>query len=378
MKRVIIFVILSIEFCSLIFSQQNDFKLDSLLLFNKANDSISKYYKHVYKAEKYIMKGDFKKAAEIYEKAFTYIEIPFMADLGHAIKCEMDSRKDEGCIKKYIYFLIRKTGLKNGYLTNKEYQKLETWPEIKEMIDTLTSLNDTTIINGLERIHFLDQDYRKQCNKKYNGNTYNDFTRDSIAKIDSINYYQIYRMFENLEYVSEEVIGYRGWGTVNVVLMHNRQRKLIYELLLKSVLAGKLDARLFCKSLDDSNYKFENKYSVGGAALGFRVTDDCYMYMKPKFIEGFKMNKYREKLYVESISDFHEKMIWQMRNKDSGFLFYINVIINLDETSLCNLIANGIFNNHKIKNAKLYYSSEDNKETLESNAEKWAAEQNKL
>jgi len=213
---------------------------------------------------------------------FTYIDIPFLQDLGNARKCEMNSRKNEECIKKYIFFSIRKTGKKTGVLKNEELQKLETWSDIKAMIDTLSCLNDTAVVNELERILFNDQDYRSQCRKKYNGNTYNEFTRDSIAKIDSINYYKIYRMFENID-MSEEIFGYRGWGIIDVILMHNRQRKEIYELLIKSVFDGKLNARDVFSSLDDSNYKFENKYLFGGRSFGFNVNDDCYMYIKPNF-----------------------------------------------------------------------------------------------
>jgi len=377
MKKVITFII----FCTAIFnfscSQNNYTQLDSIILFYNSNDSIGKYYKYVYKAEDYIMMENFEKAAETYEKAFTYIDIPFLQDLGNAKECEMNSRKNEECIKKYIYFLIRKNGTKDGYLKNEELQKLETWSDIKAMIDTLSCLNDTAVVNELERIIFNDQDYRNQCHKKYNGNTYNEFTRDSIAKIDSINYYKIYRMFENID-MSEEIFGYRGWGIIDVILMHNRQRKEIYELLIKSVFDGKLNARDVFSSLDDSNYKFENKYLFGGRSFGFNVNDDCYMYIKPNFNQNLKINKYRQKIYLENISDFHKKRIWQMRNKDSGFFFYVGDTFYLNEALLYNLITNGIFYDHKVNNLKLYYSSEEAKKTLENNAKKWAKEQSEL
>jgi hypothetical protein len=373
-KKLIIFIILFNSIYYFSFAQKNDSQLDSLIYYYKV-DSISKYYKYVYKAEAFIMKGDFEKAAKTYEKAFTYIDIPFSSDLAHARKCEMDSRKDEDCIKKYIYFSIRKTGMKNGYLNNEELQKLETWPDIKAMIDTLSALNDTTIVNELDRIIFIDQDYRRQCREKFNGNTYNDFTKDSISKIDSVNYFTLLKLFSTLEYVSEEVIGVRTWGTVDIVLAHNRNRFGIYQLLYKSVQNGKLDARLFAYCLNDANYKIANKYPIGGRNFGFQVTHDCYLYFKPSQFERFKINKLRRNMHLESIDNFHKKRIWQLQNKNSGYFFYKEEIIFLNELELYNLIENDIFNGQKVSRVKLFYSNRDVKENMENNSKKWTKNQ---
>ncbi|HPX76235.1 MAG TPA: hypothetical protein PLW77_06620, partial [Bacteroidales bacterium] len=97
MKKVITYIIFCTAIFNFSYSQNNYTQLDSIILFYNSNDSIGKYYKYVYKAEDYIMKGNFEKAAETYEKAFTYIDIPFLQDLGNAKECEMNSRKNEEC-----------------------------------------------------------------------------------------------------------------------------------------------------------------------------------------------------------------------------------------------------------------------------------------
>ena len=53
-----------------------------------------------------------------------------------------------------------------------------------------------------------------------------------------------------------------------------------------------------------------------------------------------------------------------MRNKDSGFFFYVGDTFYLNEALLYNLITNGIFYDHKVNNLKLYYSSEEAKKLL--------------
>ena len=76
MKKVITFIIFYTAIFNFSYSQNNYTQLDSIILFYNSNDSIGKYYKYVYKAEDYIMKGNFEKAAETYEKAFTYHYCP--------------------------------------------------------------------------------------------------------------------------------------------------------------------------------------------------------------------------------------------------------------------------------------------------------------
>lgn len=370
-KKLFILFIVLLKLNSAMAQNQTEYLLENFREY-QGNDSVRKYYEYVHKAEWQVINSNYQKASRFYEKAFSYLEYPFSMDVNNALKCEFSGDKNELNIKRYVYLNVNKSGNKSSYTDDKKYQELTSFDQITQMIDTIVPSFDTVLEQELVNILEYDQGYRRQCNLKY-GSTYNEFTEDSIAFVDSVNYYKIIEIVKSKNYISEEIIGSRGWRNIEVVLMHNRDRYEIYDVLLKSVLMGKFDARKYARSLSDASYLIENENPVAMKGNGFQINNKCYLFVRPTIRQKIKTRKLWDLLYIENPKDFHQKRTLQLQNKTNGFIFYPTDNFVFPDQYLFQYIIDS----RKDLKTKMYYKDKITKKQLLKEARDWKKEQKK-
>jgi hypothetical protein len=348
--------------------------LDSLIQNGTQSESIQKYYSSVYKAEHNLTKRHFTKAAKIYNHSFESITHPFEIDLINALKSELLSSQNKNNIKTYIGLLIKKGYDKDTFFNDSLLLSLDYWDEIKQIIDTtLTGINPE-IQEYLLQLVIKDQDYRMQCDEKYNGNSYNIYTIDSIEIIDSLNYESLLAFLEKTDNISEENLG--NFSPIGLILIHNKHRAEIYEPLYNSVIKGDLDVRFFINYLQNTKYRFNNTYVLGNESHGGE--DNCLIYRritnsKNEMYNINKINKYRKLLYCESIQDYHKKKARSLSNNSESFYCYTN-----EKIWSKNKLLEIIYKSNKNNNRKIYYKDSKTKKQLLNDVRAWKKNQKKL
>jgi hypothetical protein len=368
MNKSIAFIILIFCFClqnKFALGQNTWDKVDSLIINGKLNPKVQKYYSTIYKAEDAIVKEKFAKAAKIYEKAFSGSVIPFRYDLKNAIQCELKSSPNKQNMFRYVNLLIRKGDKKEKFYNDSSLLALDFWQELKNVIDTSVCLIDSSTIKFMSFLIENDQDYRRQCNEKYDGNTYNEFTIDSINIIDSLNYERILNFIKNNDIISEEVFG--NFQAISLIITHNRHRPQAYELLYNDVINGNLDTRAYYDELQLTGYRFNGVYTLGkdshGWILGTQGTQ-VYFYHTESTPEKFnikKIDKYRKKLYCDKVVSFHKKKAWGFSHGFEFFRCWLTEQI-MTESQLAKIIKsdenrknrNIIFNDESVR--EYYYN----------------------
>lgn len=371
MRKILIFLLFLFVFY-LAGAQVTWQSLDSLIINSELPDSVSQYYKYIHKAEKFIIRNRFDKAAKNYQKAFNFIENPFQRDLSNAIRCEVIAGGNKETVMKYIWQKVRKTGITERVLSDTSLQKLPYWEEIIMMLDTTKPVYDTAINQYMKFIQANDQDYRSRCKKKYNGNAYNEFTIDSIGKIDSINYYRLVDLCAEYGHLTEELTG-NQWGVVNLILMHNRKKPELYMILYKSVLAGKISAVNYSYILNDSEYRISDKFKPRDENV-WQLNSGTFLSLKNDKKDKKLKNKYRAKLFVDDIDTYAEKIVWQFCHEDLGFNFFniYNEIMG-DEDYYQVLLSEEI----RGREVEIYYKSPEIERQLLEKARAWEKEQDK-
>ncbi len=369
MNKIILFFILLL--ISLINFGQNSWQtLDSLILSTPLNDSVSKYYKYVYKAEDYIMKGKFDKAASKYQKAFAYIEFPFYRDLNYAINCELLSNVNEENIRSYVWFIINKTGDKEAFYNDTSINKLSFWPKLEFMIDTMTPGVDTALLRCFDEILNQDQEYRMSCSQRFIMNNEKIF-RDSLVIIDSLNINKTLGLIGQIGNLSEEQIGLK-WEAISTLLIHSKNRPEVFIATLNAVVDGKINAVNYSFNLANSYFRIAEKYSLG----------QSYFYVLHKFPvilfslsrrEKNHIDKYRRKMYLVSMDRQIEKIIWNCNNSRS---FYKNSFATnsaVKDSLFYNMLETKTLNGNKIK--VYYFNQNEKRETMHS-LEQWEKSKN--
>ena len=354
------------------FSQTNDndivrngLIIDSLIINAQLKDSVSKYYKYVYKAENAYMKKNYKKAAAYYEKAFPYIQHPFSGDLFNAIECEQKSYYNIDNLKKYVYLLHLKWRSKEDLYRHSRGLTAKDSIDIVKMIDTIKLKINTAISDELELMVQIDQTAR--FNVKY---PLSKEDKKYLDSIDNMNYIKLIKLIDNNPIFTEDLIGVMAWGrNVNLLLMHNRSKLDVYIKLHPLVINGQLDARIYSHGLDDSNYLIENKYGCGERGGGHEVENwvinsSVYSYGINKEWENI-INKYRKKLYLDDIETLHKKRIWTFR---TGIRFYSMTTMTIKEVDFMKLIEESKYYDFKVK---VYYKNKADEKRLKALAKEY-------
>ena len=360
MNKSIVFIILIFCFClqnKFTLGQNTWDKVDSLIINGKLNPKVQKYYSTIYKAEDAIIKEKFAKAAKIYEKAFSGSVIPFRYDLKNAIQCELKSTPNKQNMFRYVNLLIRKGDKKEKFYNDSTLLALDFWQELKNVIDTSVCLIDSSTIKFMSFLIENDQDYRRQCSEKYDGNTYNEYTIDSINIIDSLNYERILSFIKKNDIISEEIFG--NFRAIGLILTHNRHRPQAYELLYNDVIDGNLDSRTFFDRLQLTGYRFNGVYTLGkdshGLILGTHSSQVYFYHTKSTLDKSNvkKIDKYRKKLYCDKVASFHKKKAWSFSHGLEFFNYYLTEQI-MNESKLVKIIKSS----EKRKNHYIIFKDE--------------------
>jgi hypothetical protein len=334
--------------------------IDSLIFNHKKDPKVENYYTNIYKAQNFIIDGDFKNAAETYNYAFSFLEHPFEKDLNIALKCELKSDKNEKNIKEYIKLLMLKNEDKEKFLSDSLYHSLSNWKDIVNVIENTKPLFEKVLVDELEIIYNDDQGVREDIREYREKNGYHqDSVNDLIAIVDSINYYKILQILDKYSVISEELIGNK-WGNLSIVLWHCPYRLDAYIKLFNSVISGKLDARKFSDLLSGSDYRINHLYELGewtcsGEVVNMDDFDLSYFIIK-KRNNLETINEYRKKIYLEDYYTFHNKIFWSDKNRKLKINFYngVNFLVDNDE----------FFRALKEKDFDIYYFSKESEEQI--------------
>ena len=339
---------------------ENDVRLlNSLILNTELNDSVSKYYNFVYKAENEYMKQNYKKAATYYEKAFGYLKYPFMKDLYRAIYCEKESRKNIDNLKKYLELYLSKTKKTESTYDYSRNLPLQDSIEIVKLIDTIKPVVDSSLVNYLYELRRIDQSVRLNLNYPLS-----EEKNNLLITTDSINYNKLLDVIDKYPNLSEEIYG-TAWGAFSIILNHCRSSQDIrmYIKLHNLVMNGQIDARNYLDAIEYSLFRIEEKFTWGGSWHGAEIKnldtkDKVYIFIIPNSKEEKTINKYRKKVYLEDIKSYHKKRIWTMQ---TGTYIY-NTTTMLEENDAFNKII--LTNYYRGDKVKIYYKSKEDKKRI--------------
>ncbi len=356
-------------FCyNLIISQTSWSSLDSLISNSRPSDSLLLYYKNTNKAELKIVKGNFKKAGNFYEKAFTYVENPFWRDINNALKCELYGDKNKDRIMYYVWKKTYISGKKDQIYSDTLLTKLEFWPEIKFLTDTMHSGVDTSISSMLVDLLAFDQKYRSEFSGKNESKRFEKSSIDSINKIDAITGQKLIDLLKEHKGYSEGTMG-ENWNSFVTILNHNRENHELYYLLLESVFAGKLSSNHFINILAWSSYRESNPDMVP-------ITSCRAHLLNNRILLFFKLSKENRKFYdnqskklmIDSYKIYRKKIIWQFRQDPRTFYFNYETGEIIDDTGFWDVI---ISNELRGKEYKVFYKSSKSKRNLKREARKF-------
>ncbi|MFY9592463.1 MAG: hypothetical protein WAP54_10840, partial [Bacteroidales bacterium] len=180
-------------------------EFDSIIINTNQQKHVQKYYNNIYKAEQFIIEENFDKASEAYFEAFKYIENPFEVDLLHALDCEQLRKNPQ---KTNVKFIVKKLYSKTGEIpmmfTEQPYNEVVGVDELEEYVKNQQHSRDSNFIRKIEYFHEIDQGIRKEIIAEH-GNPYDEFYKDTIQYLDSINYFKIIELINDYGYISEEL-----------------------------------------------------------------------------------------------------------------------------------------------------------------------------
>jgi hypothetical protein len=274
------------------------------VLYLSAKQNLQAYYKCVATAENFIMSEKYDSAAIYYENAFKNKDFPFGWDLTNAAFCE--SKLPQPSFERCKYYI--ENGISKWYLKKKLEMDTTLFKDIvlvtyfkKELFDTIREMLNQ------------DQLYRSSTD------------RQEMRNIDLQNI-EIYKELLKTTDMLNERIARSCLGDLGTLFTHWLDypdfRKFIQPKMLKAVLDGRYDARLFAEQMDYAIYR-DNGFGgntllspYGTYLLNLFVFDadqndyENYKYFayfdfdkdNKKEIKAIKnINKNREKIYLGEI-----------------------------------------------------------------------------
>ena len=344
-------------------------EFDSIIINTNQQKHVQKYYNNIYKAEQFIIEENFDKASEAYFEAFKYIENPFEVDLLHALDCEQLRKNPQ---KTNVKFIVKKLYSKTGEIpimfTEQPYNEVVGINELEEYVKNQQHSRDSNFIRKIEYFHEIDQGIREEIIAEH-GYPYDEFYKDTIQYLDSINYFKIIELINDYGYISEELIGgAKNLNSINLIIVHNNKRKEIIPVLHKSVINGTLDARFFAGILDICNYKINNEFYISQSV--WFINEGIFSSQKYSKKQLAKLNKYRKSIYLDSFNTFQDKIKWTIRNPQYYFNFAtMNNQMYLSDEEFYSIILD---NANKKKSEKfLYFKSDEQEKRILLRAKEW-------
>ena len=236
--------------------------LQRLELLNKKYPSDNKlvnYYRHVYKAEKFILKNNLLAALKEYNLAFRYHR-PFVLDRSNARTCILKYPRviDKQVLKDY-YALIFGS---EEYASWSFGKLIEKKPEYKilDLKNDLSTLNynkvdyfnvDSLLLSKLKIIEERDQ------------TNFRNLEYQELKQIDSMNLTQLMDLYRESDEISERTVHKEGMNIIESVIHHCSRYgwDQWIEVLYRDVKRGYYPSFAFADHID--NY-FKNNLSVHG------------------------------------------------------------------------------------------------------------------
>ena len=351
-------------------------QIDSIIINSKLNDSLSNYYKNIYKAEEYIMKGKYSKASAMYEEAFKHKECPFITDIHGIIACELKQcvnseyfKYNTDKLKKYIYLGLKKGGNKDWYLNSEKYKELFYGSGIIQMVDTIQPTCDTSLIKYLKEILYDDQEIRTQA-RENNSDYYHDSEWGRrINKVDSINYHKLSDIINNYPDFGEEAFG-SSWYNISIIFLHNKNKLDLYIRLHELVMNGDIDARDFDKCLANSLFIIQNEIQcLGEHNFNYLASPEkIYVYSKIPRKELKVLNKYRKKIFLTDINSYHKRYLHGLRSNNDSALIPVKILCGEKEDLYDHIINK---KDHFDREIKIYYKDNAQKKRLKREAKEY-------
>ncbi|MDD2636582.1 MAG: hypothetical protein PHW82_13905 [Bacteroidales bacterium] len=371
---VIVIILLSIN---TLYAQivSNDY-LDSIIINTPQKENVLKYYNNIHKAERFIIKEKFDKASEAYFEAFKYIENPFEIDLLHALGCEQLRQNPQ---KSNVKFLVKKLYNKTGEMpimfTDEPYNEVVKIDELEKFLVNQQHIRDSNFIKQLEVLLNIDQNIRNKSQTEHNGYAYNEYYKDTIQYLDSINYYKIIELINESEYISEELIGGgKNLSKIILIIIHNYQRTEILPILHTSVIAGTFDARIFAVILDICNYKFDNAFNISESV--WFINEGIFLSKKYNKKKLYQLNKYRKCIYLDSFNNFQDKIKWSIKNPQYFFNFSpLNNQMYYTDEEFYPMILD--YKSKKKSKTFLFFKSDEQEKRIISEAKEWELQNKK-
>lgn len=218
--------------------------------------SVEYYYKHIHKAESFVLKNNLVGALEQYNAAFEYHK-PFMLDLSNARTCIYEYPK---IIEKPVLIAYYRQVSGTAEWATKSYERLiSKKPEYaaQDLKGDLASIAyndhvyfdvDSMLLDKLKDIGERDQ------------TNFRDLEYKELRHIDSTNLFQLLELYGNFDEISERTVHKEGMNVIQSVIHHSSRYEWDHwiEILYKDVKRGYYSAYEFADHVD--NY-FKNNIS---------------------------------------------------------------------------------------------------------------------
>ena len=286
-------------------------------------EGLKEYYNYVNQAELEFINSNPKKAADLYMKAFTYKENPFVMDKTRAFSIVLNSSSDTNLIKNCIIrnwrtFYVDSVPAYITFLKN-QYQNIDSGflYSLIPILDTTSKFNSRNEKLEAEINTMIENDQLVRIEKPLN--------RKKMGITDSLNFFHLMRLYKKYGSITESNAGVNSMHSISTILFHNHKRiNIWYPVMLEQVLKGNYSNKLFVDILTDYYRDIHDNPDKFAYYQGKSLLTKYVVIKLPKEEEK-EVNRIRKYLFLEPYQDQEKKKIWSFFNKNDinhEFHFY--------------------------------------------------------
>jgi hypothetical protein len=302
------------------------------------SSTLKKYYSCINSAELSIVDSNYIKAGKYYDSAFVQKSSPFAVDLYNASVCAAKLKQNETCYllltklidKGYKINCLPKQGVFNDLFKTQWGEKLIDYAKhvrIKYNIKLRKTLDSmyNTYQSFLDKVYYREKPY--------------SYYADTIKKTGESNIVSLYKFIDKYGFPSEDLIGIDSsltkqqyWFIIwNQTKNYNKFN--FTKILTKALEEGKIETHT-ANDLIVQNFGHDLYHSQAGGLVKYIYNPfDDGNYYKSKMNtdriswgyysiseqEEKEYNQERQKIGLESISEFRVKQLFCIRNKEFYF-----------------------------------------------------------
>ncbi len=288
-------------------------------------DYTEKYYKEINNAELQIIKNNFEKAFEFYEKAFKSVPRPFAKDYYNALLCAIETEKFDIAFD-LCDSLIRKGVQKEFFIKDEGLNALKIQPDWSGFIENFDikyeKYNSDKNLKLREELIVLenkDQEFRIKEGSY-------DVYGDTIAKIDKENIKRFKEIVKAYGFPNENLLGIdnpKDNSFYGYILIHHHcqqfsLKKVNYDFqptIDEAIKNGLLEPHLGYFLLDQ-----QGNIQIGNWGIIKLKTDSLESkLLAKKFTDAEKLeiDIIRIDKSLENLNDFYLKSVWGIQNKEN-------------------------------------------------------------